>query len=67
MTPEKVRLLTITQAASELGVHPNTLRKWVDRGMVPATVLPSGYRRFSPEQIEQIKRQMLEGKDKAAA
>lgn len=57
-----MKLLTTSQAARELGVHPNTLRGWVDRGLVPAVRLPSGYRRFSPEQIEQVKRDMLEGK-----
>lgn len=56
------KMLTISQAAAELGVHPNTLRAWVDKGLVPATKLPSGYRRFTPEQIESIKRGMLGGK-----
>jgi len=55
-------LLTTGQAAKELGVHPNTLRGWVDRGLVPAIRLPSGYRRFSLEQVAQVKRDMLEGK-----
>ena len=57
-----MKLLTTSQAAKELGVHPNTLRGWVDRGLVPAVRLPSGYRRFSPEQVAQVKRDMLEGK-----
>lgn len=50
-----MRLLTIKQAAAELGVHPNTLRRWADNGTVPVTKLPSGYRRWSAEQIAQIK------------
>jgi len=53
------RLLTVTRAAEMIGVHPNTLRAWSDKGMVPVTRLPSGYRRFSLEQIEQIQREML--------
>lgn len=53
-----MRLLTITQAAALLGVHANTLRRWADDGTVPVTRLPSGYRRWSLEQIEQIKREM---------
>ncbi len=57
-----MELLTTGQAAKELGVHPNTLRGWVDRGLVPAIRLPSGYRRFSLEQVAQVKRDMLEGK-----
>ena len=57
-----MKLLTISEAARELGVHPNTLRGWVDRGLVPAVRLPSGHRRFEPEQIERIKQDMYEGK-----
>ena len=57
-----MKLLTISEAARELGVHPNTLRGWVDRRLVPAVRLPSGHRRFEPEQIERIKREMYEGK-----
>ena len=57
-----MKLLTISEAARELGVHPNTLRGWVDRGLVPAVRLPSGHRRFEPEQIERIRREMYEGK-----
>ena len=57
-----MKLLTISEAARKLGVHPNTLRGWVDRGLVPAVRLPSGHRRFEPEQIERIKREMYEGK-----
>lgn len=56
-----VKLLSTGEAARELGVHPNTLRGWVDRGLVPAIRLPSGYRRFTPEQVEKIKHDMLKG------
>jgi excisionase family DNA binding protein len=54
------RLLTISQAAAELGVHQNTLRQWVDKGLVPAVILPSGYRRFSREMVDEMKRKMYE-------
>jgi excisionase family DNA binding protein len=54
------RLLTISQAAAELGVHQNTLRQWVDKGLVPAVILPSGYRRFSREMVDEMKRKMHE-------
>ena len=57
-----MKLMTTSQAARELGVHPNTLRGWVDRGLVPAVRLPSGYRRFLPEQVEQVKQEMLHPK-----
>ena len=52
------RLLTIQQEAERLGVHQNTLRNWADKGLVPVVKLPSGYRRFRPEEIEQVRRTM---------
>ncbi len=62
MAGDSVKLLTISQAAAQLGVHQNTLRSWVDKGLVPATRLPSGYRRFTLAQLEEIKQRMrLEG------
>jgi excisionase family DNA binding protein len=62
MAERPTKLLGISEAAARLGVHPKTLRAWVDKDLVPAVRLPSGYRRFTPEQIEEIKERMgLEG------
>ena len=59
MTDEPAaRLLTIAQAAARLGVHPDTLRGWADKGLVPMVRLPSGYRRFAPAEIERVRREM---------
>lgn len=50
------RNLTVTEAAQRLGIHPNTLRSWADKGLVNAMVLPgSGYRRFKPAVIEALR------------
>ena len=38
--------LTLTQASRRLGVTPNTLRRWADRGQIPSFVTPGGHRRF---------------------
>lgn len=38
--------LTLTQASRKLGVTPNTLRRWADRGQIPSLVTPGGHRRF---------------------
>lgn len=40
------RWLTLGQASSTLGVTPNTLRRWADRGQVPSFTTPGGHRRF---------------------
>ncbi len=59
-------LLPIGRAAELIGVHANTLRSWADKGLVPHVKLPSGYRRFTLEQVEEIRRDMgLEGKEAA--
>jgi excisionase family DNA binding protein len=55
------KLYVITEAAAMLGVHQNTLRRWANAGKVPHIRLPSGQRRWTAEQIEQIKRSMLAG------
>jgi DNA-binding transcriptional MerR regulator len=55
------KLIPISRAAAMLGVHPNTLRAWVDRGLVPAIRLPSGYRRFTLAQIQEIRARMASG------
>lgn len=43
--------LTITQAATRLGVHRATLRRWADEGQIPVLLTPGGHRRFSTDDI----------------
>lgn len=38
--------LTLGKASQLLGVHPTTLRAWVDAGLVNAFLTPGGHRRF---------------------
>jgi putative resolvase len=59
MEGEDIRLFTISQAAKQIGVSVATLRRWADKGLIPVTKLPSGYRRFSEEQLAEIKRRMV--------
>lgn len=49
------KLIGVVAAATELGIAPNTLRAWVDKGLVPCIITPTGYRRFTREQVERIK------------
>jgi excisionase family DNA binding protein len=58
MTDCAQRLLTISQAAARLGVHPDTLRAWADKGLVPVVRTPTGYRRFQPAEIERVREEM---------
>ncbi|HET9015509.1 MAG TPA: helix-turn-helix domain-containing protein [Thermomicrobiaceae bacterium] len=52
------KLLGISAVARELGVAPNTLRRWCDQGRVPCLKTPTGYRRFTRGMVEEIKRTM---------
>lgn len=58
--PER-QLLQVREAAHTLGVHENTLRRWEESGLVRAVRLPSGVRRFRPEDIERLHNDMYSG------
>ena len=47
-------LLTLKQAATRLGVHPATLRRWADQGDILVVVTPGGHRRFPQSEIERL-------------
>ena len=40
---------TVSQAAELLGVSPDTVRRWMDSGQIPATNTPGGRRRLDGE------------------
>lgn len=43
--------LGLGQAAKHLGVHPTTLRRWVDSGAIPVMLTPGGHRRFALSEL----------------
>ena len=48
-------LLTVAQAATILGVHPNTIRTWTDAGRLTAYRINSrGDRRFRRGDVERL-------------
>ena len=51
-------LVGIRQAAEELGVHENTLRRWERKGLIKAVKLPTGVRRFRREDVERLRHDM---------
>jgi DNA-binding transcriptional MerR regulator len=54
---QKQRTLTIGRAAEELGVTPAWLRFGERLGALPLTRrLPNGYRYYTPEDIERLRR-----------
>ena len=52
------KTLSIGEAARRLGIPVSTLRDWADANRVPVLRTPTGYRRFDPDDIERLRRQM---------
>jgi excisionase family DNA binding protein len=44
--------LGLAETAEIIGVHPNTLRRWGDQGLLPVHRTEGGHRRFRREDIE---------------
>jgi len=55
--PDQRRLLSISEAARELGLHPNSIRKAERAGRVPPIRREpvSGHRYFTPEDVETLR------------
>jgi excisionase family DNA binding protein len=55
-----VELLSISEAAARLRVHPNTLRRWADEGIVRSVrpPKPGGHRRFTSTEIARVRAEM---------
>ncbi len=51
MTDTAPEWLTLTEASRLLGVHPMTLRAWVDAGLVRAFRTPGGHRRLEASDL----------------
>ena len=60
----KDKLLPVREVAKLLFVHPNTLRRWADKGIIEAyRITPRGDRRFRFEDISRFKDTMINGSD----
>lgn len=58
------RALSITAAARELGIHRDTLRRWIDKGLVQTVPRPSASpsrwtRRVHPDEIRRAKIELV--------
>ena len=53
---EQHPLMQVREAARALGIHENTLRRWQEAGRIRAVKLPTGVRRFRPEDIDRLRK-----------
>jgi len=54
--PETNTMLTTSQVAKQLGLHPNTVRRWDDAGLLTSRRLGSrGDRRFGSRDVEMLR------------
>jgi excisionase family DNA binding protein len=53
----KSQWFTLGEASQFLGVHPTTLREWVDAGMLQVFRTPGGHRRFDLRDLERFLQQ----------
>jgi len=51
------------QAAGMLGVHPNTLRNWVELGIITERRTPTNHRLFDRKEIEQLQQKINREKE----
>lgn len=52
MTNEPTEILTRAQVAALFGVHPGTVSKWLEAGLIPAFSTPAGSTRYYRADIE---------------
>ncbi|MDO9128943.1 MAG: helix-turn-helix domain-containing protein [Anaerolineales bacterium] len=50
--PESEKWLSLSQAAELLGVHPNTVRLWSDKGLLPVQRTQGKHRRYRRSEVE---------------
>jgi excisionase family DNA binding protein len=48
------RWLTLAEAATRLGVHTSTLRRWASHGEIPVVTTVGGHRRFAAEDVQRF-------------
>ncbi|MFF4374753.1 helix-turn-helix domain-containing protein [Nocardiopsis dassonvillei] len=51
--PDPAELLTPTEAASMLGIHPKTIGAWANKGRIKCFRTPGGHRRYRRQDVHQ--------------
>lgn len=61
-----IEYYTAAEAASRVGVHPRTLRRWIDNGILTCARTPGGHRRYRVADITLLLERMASGEWKPA-
>jgi len=51
--------IPISVAAERLGVHENTVRNWIDWGLLAGYLTPTGRRKLRLDSVERLEREMF--------
>ncbi len=51
--------IPISVAADRLGVHENTVRNWIDQGLLDGYRTPTGRRKLRLTSVERLEREMF--------
>jgi excisionase family DNA binding protein len=51
--------IAISEAADRLGVHENTVRNWIDHGLLDGYRTPTGRRKLRLKSVERLEREMF--------
>ncbi len=51
--------IPISEAAERLGVHENTVRNWIDQGLLDGYRTPTGRRKLRLDGVERLEREMF--------
>src|SRR5438045_3157259 len=54
-------MLTIRETEQRIGVHPSTLRRWEQAGLLTPRRTPGGHRRFSDAEVKRLLSRPQEG------
>lgn len=52
-----IKFVTTTEIANECGVTRTTVLRWIEKGYIKGTKLPSGWNRILREELERFKNQ----------
>jgi predicted site-specific integrase-resolvase len=56
--PAKPKTLRRSEAAEQLGVHPNTVMSWAARGWLETVEMPGGEKRYPVDSVEALRQQI---------